>query len=73
MTSLVRLADLDNEPDLICDIGIYGAQAVGIQESDFEGKTVRFKIHFDPKRLQETEDLWKRIGLYATSLDVLTA
>ena len=73
MTSLVRLADLDSEPDLVCDIGIYGNQAVGIQEADFEGKTVRFNIYFDGKRLQEAEELWRRVELYATPMDVLTA
>ena len=73
LTSLVRLSDLDNEPDLVCDIGIYGDQAVGIQESDFEGRTVRFNIYFDANRVQEAEELWSRIELYATPMGVLAA
>ena len=38
---LVRLTDLETEPSLISDFGIYGTTAVGFQVTDFEGKTVR--------------------------------
>lgn len=69
ITSLVRLTDLEVEPDLICDMGIYGNDAVGKQITDFDGKTVQFKLHFDPARIKEAEDLWNRIQLYAIQLD----
>ena len=71
ITSLVRLTDLQYESDLVCDIGIYGNDAVGKQVTDFDGKTVRFELHFDPARIKEAENTWNRIQLYAVNLDEL--
>ena len=44
---LVRLSELEREPDLVLDMGIYGTRAVGIQEQDDQGRTVRFTLSFD--------------------------
>ena len=71
ITSLVRLADLENEPDLICDMGIYGTEAVGKQIADFDGRTVRFRLYFDRNRIREAEDLWNRIQLFAVQIEDL--
>ena len=69
--SLVRLAALDDEPCLICDMGIYGEDAVGLQQTDFEGKTVRFELHFDANSIRQAEQCWKQLQLYATPLEQL--
>ena len=71
--SLVRLADLQQEPDLICDMGIYGEDAVGFQQTDFEGKTVKFQLRFDPNSIHQAEQRWNQLLLFATPLEDLIA
>jgi hypothetical protein len=44
---LIRQSALATEPDLLVDMGIYGSRAVGIQELDSQGRTVRFTLSFD--------------------------
>jgi hypothetical protein len=66
--SLLRLTDLDDEPSLICDMGIYGQEAVGMQQTDFEGKTVRFELCFDSNSLMQAEQRWLQILSFAKSL-----
>lgn len=67
--SLLRLADLDDEPNLACDMGIYGSEAVGWQQTDFEGRTVRFELSFDKSSVAEAEQRWNQLLLYARPLD----
>lgn len=67
----MRLSDLDEEPDLVADFGIYGDDAVGRQVVDFEGKTQKFQIHFDEDHLREAEERWDRLLLYSVLLDDL--
>jgi hypothetical protein len=69
--SLVRLAALEDEPSLVCDMGIYGEDAVGLQQTDFEGKTVRFELHFDANSVRQAEQRWNQLQLYATPLEEL--
>ena len=69
--SLIRLPDLDDEPSLVCDMGIYGEEAVGFQQTDFEGKTVRFELHFDANSIRQAEQRWNQLQLYATPLEQL--
>ena len=69
--SLVRLAALEDEPCLICDMGIYGEDAVGLQQTDFEGKTVRFELHFDANSIRQAEQRWSQLQLFATPLEQL--
>ncbi len=69
--SLVRLVALDDEPGLICDMGIYGEDAVGLQQTDFEGKTVRFELHFDANSVRQAVQRWNQLQLYATPLEQL--
>lgn len=66
--SLVRLTDLDDEPSLVCDIGIYGQHAVGQQETDFEGRTTRFELSFSPDAVQQAEQRWQQLMVYAHPL-----
>lgn len=63
--SLVRREDLIHEPHLICDLGIYGDEAVGYQETDFEGRTLRFELRFDATSLQQAQQRWQELLLYA--------
>jgi hypothetical protein len=63
--SVLRLSDLDEEPSLVCDIGIYGRSAVGQQQTDFEGRTTRFELSFAANALQHAEQRWQRLLVYA--------
>jgi hypothetical protein len=69
--ALVRLVALEDEPGLICDMGIYGEDAVGLQQTDFEGKTVRFELHFDANSVRQAVQRWNQLQLYATPLEQL--
>ena len=62
---LVRLSALSDESDLVCDIGIYGNRAVGRQEIDETGKTVRFTLSFDFAEVVAAEKCWERLSVYA--------
>lgn len=41
--SLVRMTDLEDEPGLLVDMGIYRTDAVGWQQTDLEGRTVKYE------------------------------
>ena len=69
--SLVRLVALEDEPGLICDMGIYGEDAVGLQQTDFEGKTVRFELHFAANSVCQAVQRWNQLQLYASPLEQL--
>jgi hypothetical protein len=64
---LVRESILENDTDLLCDFGIYGSRAVGMQTADPAGRTIRFVLDFNFKKVQEAEAKWSRLALYATS------
>jgi hypothetical protein len=63
--SLVRESDLAREPDLLCDLGIYGERAVGVQELDEHSRTLRFTLTFEAEAVRLAEDQWRRLSLYA--------
>ncbi|MCA9151111.1 MAG: hypothetical protein KDA92_17490 [Planctomycetales bacterium] len=63
--SLIRREDLAHEPHLVGDFGIYGDDAVGYQETDFEGRTVRYELRFDAASLRRAEQHWRELLLYA--------
>ena len=64
----MRESDLAREPDLLCDMGIYGNRGVGVQELDEQSRTLRFTLEFSPQAVRVAEDRWQRIGLYAVSM-----
>ena len=64
---LVRESSLANDPDLFCDCGIYGNRAVGIQSADPQGQTIKFTLCFDFAKVQEAEEKWNRLAVYAVS------
>jgi hypothetical protein len=70
--SLIRLTDLDDDPSLVCDIGIYGQSAVGQQQTDFEGKTIRFELCFSANALQQAEQRWRQLMVYAQPFSVIS-
>ena len=55
------------EADLRADLGLYGNRAVGWQELDDQGRTVRFTLSFDFAELLAAEARWDRLTVYATS------
>ena len=63
---LIRLSELEREPDLVIDMGIYGIRALGIQEQDERGRTVRFTLSFDFPEVLAAEQRWERLSLLAT-------
>jgi len=63
----VRQSVLEQEPELLADIGIYGSRALGIQELDAQCRTVRFTLIFEFGKVAEAEDRWKRLAVYAES------
>ena len=65
--TLVREGDVATEPDLLCDLGIYGDRAVGTQEMDEGARTFRFTLSFDLQEVRLARDRWRRLSLYAIS------
>jgi hypothetical protein len=65
--TLVRESEIDAEPDLLCDFGIYDDRATGIQELDDRSRTLRFILHFDAPSVRLARDRWTRLSLYAVS------
>lgn len=64
---LVRQSTLAGESDLLVDLGIYGTRAVGFQELDDQGRTVRFTLSFDFPELLAAEQRWERLSVYSTA------
>lgn len=63
--SLVREHELAGETDLLRDFGIYGDQAVGVQEVDEQSRTVCYRLDFSPLARKKAHDRWERLKLYA--------
>lgn len=66
---LVRASRI--EADLRDDFGLYGNRAVGHQQVDDQGRTVRFALSFDFAELLAAEARWDRLSIYATSYENL--
>jgi hypothetical protein len=64
---LVRESDIETEPSLLSDMGIYGNRATGLLELDAQCRTVRFTFDFSPESVLLAEERWKRLSLYAIS------
>ena len=67
----MRLSDLDKEPELVCDFGIYGDEAVGYQQTNFKGETTRYEIEFGEDAVRQAEAKWKDLLLYATNFETI--
>jgi len=66
--SLVRKSDLQAETDLVRDFGIYGERAVGFQSLDGQARTKNYLLRFGKQAVEEAEELWRQLDLYATGL-----
>jgi hypothetical protein len=62
---LVRENDLVTEQDLLRDFGIYGDRAVGELHIDDESRTVSFTLSFEQAAIQQFQERWQRLGLFA--------
>lgn len=62
---LVRESELSGEADLLVDMGIYGSRAIGVQELDDLGNTRRFTLQFGIEHVQQAEERWQRLMVYA--------
>lgn len=60
--------DLECEPDLPMDFGIYGDQAVGTQSLDEECRTREFLLEFSAEAAKLASERWERVKLHATPL-----
>ena len=58
-------SQLENEPDLLSDFGLYGEEAVGYQTVDESGRTTRFELNFRQDRVRDAQQKWERVNLYA--------
>lgn len=67
---LVRASRIEN--DLLADFGLYGNRAVGRQEIDDLGRTVRFVLSFDFAELLAAEARWEKLAVYAESYPTST-
>jgi len=65
--SLVRQSQVRSDPELSVDMGIYGSRAVGIQETDDAGQTLRYSLQFGVDHVEAAEQKWERLRVYATS------
>jgi hypothetical protein len=62
---LVRESDIDTEPELLCDFGIYGDRATGLWELDNQCRTVRFTLDFSEQSIRLATERWRGLLLYA--------
>ena len=69
--SLLRTSALQAEPQLLCDMGLYGERAVGFQTFDEVGRTRRYLLRFDRHSIALAQQRWQQLGLYAESLENL--
>ena len=66
---LVRHSTLESEPDLVGDFGIYGNRALGTQQLNDHGRTIKFTLSFDFADVLEAEKRWERLSVYAQPLE----
>lgn len=63
--------DVNSEPDLPMDFGIYGETAVGVQTLDRSCRTLEFSLQFGDEAVRLAEDRWERVKLHTTPLRTL--
>jgi hypothetical protein len=69
--SLIRKSQLETEPQLVRDLGIYGERAVGYQSLDEQGRTTAYKLCFGRQAIETAEELWRQLDLFAVSWEEL--
>src|SRR5690606_20986007 len=63
--TLIRKSDLESEPGLVRDMGIYGESAVGYQTLDEQARTTSYLLRFGKHAVEAAEELWRQLELYA--------
>lgn len=63
--------DIESEPDLPLDFGVYGDLAVGTQVLDEDCRTCEFLLEFSGEAVQLANDRWQRLKLHAVPLRTL--
>jgi hypothetical protein len=66
---IVRDSALGADPDLRTDFGIYGEDAIGVQELDENARTRKFTFYFNDTARHLAEQRWKRLLAYSRPLD----
>ncbi len=66
---ILRESDLASEQDLLCDFGIYGGTAVGVQSLDDSSRTIQFRLLFDSTDVSLFNDRWTRLNLFSRPLE----
>lgn len=66
---MLRESELASEQDLLCDLGIYGSTAVGIQSLDENSRTTQFRLLFDSTDVSLFNDRWARLKLFSRPLE----
>ena len=66
---VVRDSALASAPELRVDFGIYGEDAVGIQEVDETARTRKFTFFFEATEKRLAEQRWKRLMAYSRPLE----
>lgn len=64
---LVRESEIADEPELLCDFGIYGDRATGLLELDEQCETANFTLDFDASSVRVFQERWRRLLLFAVS------
>lgn len=63
---IIREKDIHREPELLRDFGIYGNCAVGEQELDALGRTIRFRLSYSASEIRRATEHWLRLHALAT-------
>ena len=64
---IVRESALTGDLELVCDFGIYGSRAIGLQMADPTGRTIRFTLDFNFEKVAAAEASWSRLLVYSVS------
>jgi hypothetical protein len=64
---LVRESEIEAEPELLRDFGIYGHRATGQLELDEQCRAERFTLDFTPNGLELFEERWRQLLLFTVS------
>ena len=64
---LVRESQIEDEPGLLSDFGIYGDRAAGQLGLDDQCRTIQFTFDFNPHAVQRFEEQWRRLLLFSVS------
>ncbi|MEZ6082093.1 MAG: hypothetical protein R3C56_42385 [Pirellulaceae bacterium] len=68
---LVRVSELENDEELLQDMGIYGSHVVGYHTFDHRNGTKCFTLKFSFDEVALAENRWQRLSMHAISYQEL--